>query len=77
MRLVQEVVALVVDNALETVFVNADDGELALDRSAEAYGVVLNTQELGVLLGACHEFYVAWDPFFGPNDAHPKECKCQ
>ena len=77
MGLVQEVVAVVVDNALETVLVNADDGELALYCSAEAHSVVFNTQELGVLLGAGHEFYVAWDSFFGPNDAHPKECKCQ
>ena len=74
---VQKVVALFIDNALEPVFRNADDRELPLDSSTKAYGVVLNAQKLGGLLGARHQLYKARNTFAGTNGADPKECKCQ
>ena len=55
---IQEVVALLVHDALELRLREPYDGELVLDVAAETYRIVCDTEELCLLFCARDEFYL-------------------
>jgi hypothetical protein len=59
----QQVVAFFVYNSLELLFGNLHDGELVLDVSAKAYGVVFNPHQFCALACPRKELHIDEYPF--------------
>ena len=74
-RRVQHVVAQRVRDALEFFLGNPQDGKLVLDVSPELYGIVGDTEKLGVLLCPRKEFHVDGDALLlGEGECRKGNC---